>query len=94
MAQLNLTLPADDVEAIRRLAEAQGIGVSEYVRALALGERPAVDRLLVLEGDLKSLARLVEDLVSQTTRAPDYGDEIAELSRRLSSIEEMAHRSY
>jgi hypothetical protein len=94
MAQLNLTLTPEDIGTIRRLAREQGCSVSAYVRALALGEVPASDRLSELEDGLRSVSQQLGDLKSQIVGFPDPAYEIEQLDRRLSAVEELARQSY
>ena len=88
VGQLKLTLSDGDIAAIRSQASERGVGISELVRLLALGDQPSADVLDQLRSDLASLTRRLSDLEA---RSP--WDAVEELQRRLEPIAEAFERT-
>jgi hypothetical protein len=100
VAQLNLTLPEGDADAIRVRARERGVPISVFVRDAVLGERESVlapEQVGRLDRAEAALAVLRSDLVSLTRRIDQAAvpwDQIEALDRRLGRIEERAEQGF
>jgi hypothetical protein len=102
VAQLNLTLPEGDADAIRARARERGLPISVFVRDAILGEREIVlrpEQVGRLDRAEAALAGLRSDLVSLTRRVDQAAerepwDQIELLDRRLGRVEQLAEQAY